>query len=62
MSTRGCIISLVIYFSRVRPTCNPNHCVKGTGRPYINMINIKKIINNENINYNNKDNNLVCLT
>jgi hypothetical protein len=54
MSTSGCIRSFAIYCSRVRPTCNPSYYVKGTGRPYVNMINIKKIINNENINYNNK--------
>jgi hypothetical protein len=46
----------------VRPTCNPSYYAKGTGRSYVNMINIKKIINNENINYNNKYNNKVCLT
>ena len=46
----------------VRPTCNPSHYAKGTCRSYVNMINIKKIINNENINYNNKYNNKVCLT
>jgi hypothetical protein len=28
----------------------------------LNMINIKKIINNENINYNNKYNNKMYLT
>jgi hypothetical protein len=62
MSTSGCIRSFAIYCSRVRPTCNPSYYVKGTGRPYVNIINIKKIINNENINYNNKYNNKVCLT
>jgi hypothetical protein len=52
----GCIRSFVIYCSRVRPTCNPNYCVKGTGRPYVNMININKMINIVNINNNNKYN------
>jgi hypothetical protein len=42
MSTSGCIRSFAIYCSRVRPTCNPSYYVKGTGRPYVNMINIKK--------------------
>ena len=45
MSTSGCIRSFAIYCSRVKPTFNPSYCVKGTGQPYVNMININKIIN-----------------
>jgi hypothetical protein len=54
MSTSGCIRSFAIYCSRVRPTCNPSYCVKGTGRPYliVSKDKYKKIIN-ININYNN---------
>jgi hypothetical protein len=62
MSTSGCIRSFSIYCSRLRPTFNPSYYVKGTSQPYVNIINIEKIINNENLNYNNKYNNKVFLT
>jgi hypothetical protein len=54
MSTSECVRSFAIYCSRVRPTCNPSYYVKSIGQPYVNMNNIKKIINNVNISYNNK--------
>jgi hypothetical protein len=62
MNTSGCIKSFAIYCSRFRPTFNPSYYAKGTKRNYANMIDIKKIINNVNINYNNKYNNKVYLT